>query len=221
MKRNGRCKYQAGFTLIELLVAITLLALVAVLSWRGLDQIVRTRDVVTVSMAEERALTQFFDQVGIDVRQAVLEREIGQSPVVFGGGQLQIVRQLNLSGQAPRLQVVRYHVPQGRVVRTASPPLATLGQLRAALAAGAEIEGWSVVELMSDVVAVNLRAWVPQLGWTAKMLDVQAALNKNLRQLTGLRAPNAPPARSITGIELSVRVVNAQHALTRILLVGE
>ena len=32
-----------GFTLIELLVAIAILGLVAVLSWRGLDSMVRTQ----------------------------------------------------------------------------------------------------------------------------------------------------------------------------------
>ena len=38
MKQRAR-----GFTLIELLVAISILAIVAVLGWRGLDAIVRAR----------------------------------------------------------------------------------------------------------------------------------------------------------------------------------
>lgn len=221
MKRNGRYKDQVGFTLVELLVAMTILALVAILSWRGLDQIVRARDAVTLSMANERALAQFFDQVGIDVRQAALDQDLGQPAIVFGAGQLQIVRQLNVSGQAPRLQVVRYQVPQGRVVRLASPPLATFGQLRAALAVEAGMEGWSTVELIHGVRAVSVRGWVQQRGWTANMQDVHAAFNKNLRQLTALQARQIPPERSMTGLELSAHLVNAQHPLTRILLVGE
>lgn len=48
----------AGFTLIELLVAIAILAVVALLSWRGLDQIIRGRNVITQSMAEERVFAQ-------------------------------------------------------------------------------------------------------------------------------------------------------------------
>ncbi|MEN3295328.1 MAG: ral secretion pathway protein, partial [Burkholderiales bacterium] len=32
-----------GFTLVELLIAISVLAMVAVLGWRGLDSIVRAR----------------------------------------------------------------------------------------------------------------------------------------------------------------------------------
>ncbi|BBO58953.1 type II secretion system protein J [Mycoavidus sp. B2-EB] len=221
MKRNGRYKYQIGFTLVELLVTMTILALVAILSWRGLDQIVRARDAVTLSMANERALAQFFDQVGIDVRQAALERDLGQPAIVFGAGQLQIVRQLNVSGQAPRLQVVRYQVPQGRVLRLASPPLATFRQLQAALAVEAGMEDWSTVELINGVRAVSVRGWVRQLGWTANMQDVQAAFNKNLTPLTALQARQIPSERSMTGIKLTVHVVKAQHPLTRILLVGE
>ncbi|MGE0072697.1 MAG: type II secretion system protein J, partial [Thiomonas sp.] len=34
----------AGFTLIELLVAVTILAVVAALGWRGLDTVARSRD---------------------------------------------------------------------------------------------------------------------------------------------------------------------------------
>src|SRR5260363_339284 len=43
MNRANRHARAQGFTLIELLVAIAILALVAVLSWRGLDQILRAR----------------------------------------------------------------------------------------------------------------------------------------------------------------------------------
>jgi general secretion pathway protein J len=43
MHCNHRSAAPRGFTLIELLVAITILAIVAVLGWRGLDGIVRAR----------------------------------------------------------------------------------------------------------------------------------------------------------------------------------
>lgn len=66
-----RARRAAGFTLIELLVAIAILAVVAILSWRGLDQIVRGRDIITHSMAEERVFAQMFDQMRIDTREAV------------------------------------------------------------------------------------------------------------------------------------------------------
>ena len=36
---------QQGFTLIELLIAITLMAVMAGLGWRGLDGLMRSRDI--------------------------------------------------------------------------------------------------------------------------------------------------------------------------------
>src|SRR5690349_23691828 len=70
-----------GFTLIELLVAIAILAVIAVLSWRGLDQIIRGRQTVTNAMEDERVFAQLFDQMRIDARQAATEDEVGEPSV--------------------------------------------------------------------------------------------------------------------------------------------
>src|SRR5260364_67296 len=77
MNRANRHARAHGFTLIELLVAIAILALVAVLSWRGLDQILRARETVAAAMEKERALVQFFDQFGLDARAAAADDVIG------------------------------------------------------------------------------------------------------------------------------------------------
>ena len=46
-----------GFTLIEVLVALGLMALLGLMSWRGLDTLLRTRE-VTQSRTDEVALVQ-------------------------------------------------------------------------------------------------------------------------------------------------------------------
>ena len=43
--RTSSVQHQRGFTLIELLIAITLMAVLAGLSWRGLDSLMRSRDI--------------------------------------------------------------------------------------------------------------------------------------------------------------------------------
>src|ERR1700748_611680 len=106
----------AGFTLIEMLVAIALLAVVAVLSYRGLDAILRSREALTAHMSSERAMSQLFAQMSVDVRNAARDDELGQPPVRGGGGTLQTVRHLRLAGAPPRLQVVRYRDVDRRVV---------------------------------------------------------------------------------------------------------
>src|ERR1700754_4001377 len=101
-----------GFTLIELLVAIAIMAVIAVLSWRGLDQIIRGRQTITNAMEDERVFSQLFDQMRIDARQAASDDESGQAAVSVSGSVLQIVRETLLPGTAPRLQVVRYRVSE-------------------------------------------------------------------------------------------------------------
>ena len=55
-----------GFTLVELLVAISILAVVAVLGWRGLDSIVRARTSLTEQMETTRGMQLAFAQMQSD-----------------------------------------------------------------------------------------------------------------------------------------------------------
>ncbi|WP_434107891.1 prepilin-type N-terminal cleavage/methylation domain-containing protein [Paraburkholderia caffeinilytica] len=218
-KRPGRSGAR-GFTLIELLVAIAIMAVIAVLSWRGLDQIIRGRQTITNAMEDERVFAQLFDQMRIDVRQAASDDESGQAAVSVSGNVLQIVRETLLPGTAPRLQVVRYRVSEGRVVRYASPPLGNVGELRRALRGG-EGEGWTAVPLMGGVGAISARLYVPKLGWTTQMKDVQSAITENDNNLKVPQLGNAPLPRSVTGLEVSVGAKSLARPVTRVFLVGE
>ncbi|MFL9908667.1 prepilin-type N-terminal cleavage/methylation domain-containing protein [Paraburkholderia sp. RL17-337-BIB-A] len=218
-ERRGRSGAR-GFTLIELLVAIAILAVIAVLSWRGLDQIIRGRQTITNAMEDERVFAQLFDQMRIDARQAASDDESGQAAVTVSGNVLQIVRETLLPGTAPRLQVVRYRVSEGRVVRYASPPLANVGELRRALRGG-EGDGWTAVPLMGGVGAISARVYVPKVGWTTQMKDVQSAITENDNNLKVPQLGNAPLPRSVTGLEVSVGAKSLARPITRVFLVGE
>ncbi|MEI6002352.1 prepilin-type N-terminal cleavage/methylation domain-containing protein [Paraburkholderia bengalensis] len=209
----------AGFTLIELLVAIAILAVIAVLSWRGLDQIIRGRQTITNAMEDERVFAQFFDQMRIDVRNAASDDEAGEPAVAVNGNALQIVRYLNRPG-APRIVVVRYRIIEGRVIRYASPPLANIGEVRRALGGG-EGEGWSSVPLIGGVGAINARLYVPKVGWTTQMKDVESAITENDNNLKVPQLGNAPLPRSVTGLEVSIGANSLARPVTRVFLVGE
>lgn len=56
-----------GFTLIELLVAITLMAIVSVISWRGLDAIARVRDALEQRAEQTDALLRLLGQLERDL----------------------------------------------------------------------------------------------------------------------------------------------------------
>ncbi|MFM0201142.1 prepilin-type N-terminal cleavage/methylation domain-containing protein [Paraburkholderia fungorum] len=218
-ERRGRSGAR-GFTLIELLVAIAIMAVIAVLSWRGLDQIIRGRQTITNAMEDERVFAQLFDQMRIDARQAASDDESGQAAVSISGSVLQIVRETLLPGTAPRLQVVRYRVSEGRVVRYASPPLGNVGELRRALRGG-EGDGWTAVPLMGGVGAISARVYVPKVGWTTQMKDVQSAITENDNNLKVPQLGNAPLPRSVTGLEVSVGAKSLARPITRVFLVGE
>jgi general secretion pathway protein J len=218
-ERRGRSGAR-GFTLIELLVAIAIMAVIAVLSWRGLDQIIRGRQTITNAMEDERVFAQLFDQMRIDARQAASDDESGQAAVTVSGNVLQIVRETLLPGTAPRLQVVRYRVSEGRVVRYASPPLGNVGELRRALRGG-EGDGWTAVPLMGGVGAISARVYVPKVGWTTQMEDVQSAITENDNNLKVPQLGNAPLPRSVTGLEVSVGAKSLARPITRVFLVGE
>jgi len=188
-----------GFTLIEMLIAIAILAVIAVLSWRGLDQVIRGRTTITNAMEDERVVAQLFDQMRIDARQATTDDQAGQPAISIGGNGLQIVRGV-----------------------FASPPLANVGEVRRALAgSGSGDDGWSALPLMGGVRSLVARVYIPASGWTTQMRDVASKITENDNNLKVPQLGNAPLPRAVTGIQVAVGAPNLAAPITRVFLVGE
>jgi general secretion pathway protein J len=210
-----------GFTLIEMLVAITILAVIAILSWRGLDAVMNGRTAITNAMEDERVVAQLFDQMRIDARQAATDDEAGQPAISIGGNGVQIVRGLYSVNAPPRLEVVRYRLVEGRVIRFASPPLANVGEVRRALSAGDGSDGWSSIPLMGGVSTFASRAYVQRTGWTTQMSDVNAQITQNDNDLKVPQLGAAPLPRAVTGIQVALGARNLALPITRVFLIGE
>ena len=119
----------AGFTLIELLVAVALLAILAVLSWRGLDAVIQSRERLVTESDELRSLTLALAQLEEDLLGTWPVKNLGggirpirvvQDQGGAGGAASQsmmLVREIARTGRATRLQRVVYQVRDGRLER--------------------------------------------------------------------------------------------------------
>lgn len=118
-----------GFTLVELLVALFVLALLATLSWRGIDGMVRARE-----QSEARADDVLSLQTGLAQWGADLDAIVEFAPLSALDWNGRVLRLTRRSGLAPGegVRVVGWTRREGRWLRWESPPLATRGALEAA-----------------------------------------------------------------------------------------
>jgi general secretion pathway protein J len=124
---------QRGFTLIELLVAIGLLALMAALSWRGLDGMTRAQAQMRRYSDEVFALQAGLAQWGADLDALALQPNTPS--LDWDGRALRILRR-NSATPAAGLSVVAWSrrsvEGQGQWLRWQSPALQTRGELQLA-----------------------------------------------------------------------------------------
>lgn len=74
---------------------------------------------------------------------------------------------------------------------------------------------------MGGVGAINARLYVPKVGWTTQMGDVQNAITEADNNLKVPQLGSAPLPRSVTGLEVSIGATSLARPVTRVFLVGE
>ena len=158
-----------GFTLLELLVAITVLSLVSLISWRGLESLTATRNRLEPEAEEVRAMLTAFGQMEFDVAQVVNPTFVAlpAAPInlrAADGGAFEIVRYAPAApDEATAVQVIVYRVANGELVREATPPLRQIGLVAKSR--------FSADPLLSNVRSMHVRYWRTGQGW----IDAAAA----------------------------------------------
>jgi general secretion pathway protein J len=195
-----------GFTLLELLVAITVLSVVSLISWRGLDSLVTTRERLEPEADDVRALLTAFGQMERDLSQVTNPRFLGltQSPVTVSIGDgtptLQLVRVAPAAPDRPtEVQTVTYRVVDGTLMRQASPAMPALQPTPA--------ERLESARLLGRVKLMQVRTWSAAGGW----------VDPNVQQDSG-SAPAAPNAL-LPGVEVTLEREDGR-IFRRVLLVG-
>lgn len=188
-----------GFTLVELLVAIGILALVAVLGWRGLDGIVRSRAALTLQLEQTRGMQLAFAQMQSDGEHLADAGLLhGRQNIAAGNDSLILVRMVFAENAAARLQVVVYRIRNGVLTRQESAGTRDVIALdKLWQAALSETDTGAPVVLQSDVVAMAVRVW--DGTW---------------------HMPTTAQATEPTGLEVLLRLRGQKTGLTKIFLLG-
>jgi general secretion pathway protein J len=192
-RRGGRGA--RGFTLIELLIAAALLAVLAVLSWRGLDAVLASRRQIVASSDELRALMVAFSQLDEDLRRSWPVRLLKLPTPSIGftvSGEravatLELLRESGAATEATQLQRVAWRLRDGRIERGFGAWSAVPGAGAAAGAAalpsgfgtgtgqasgaqaGAEAGAGGLIwqPVLIGVASMQMQGWVAGQGWIA------------------------------------------------------
>ena len=111
-----------GFTLIEVLVALVIMATMAVMSWRGIDALLKSRDIAQSHLDQTVRLQTVLAQWEQDLRSLQDSRVV--PPLSFDGASMRITRQ-----QALGMQVVAWTVRSGSLFRWEGPTVQTVAAL--------------------------------------------------------------------------------------------
>jgi len=160
MKTIARVK---GFTLVELLVAISILAMVAVLGWRGLDGIVRARVSLTQQMEVTRGMQLAFAQMQSDCEHIPVDGALlGTRPyLLFDNDKLTMVRVVMVENEPTRLQVVSYRLREGVLLRRESTATRNMTELDVIWkAAISDADPAAPVALQAGITGISVQNWV-------------------------------------------------------------
>ena len=202
---------QRGFTLIELLVAITILAVVAVLGWRGLDGIVRARVALNRDLEQTRGMQLALAQLQSDCAHIVTTAAIaGRLPLVADQDRLTLVRSVYAENQPSRIQVVTYRVAGGTLQRVESNATRDLGELDAYWKViGTDDDKNPGVNLQAGVASMTIRTWTAGTnGWS----------------MTGAGAVSPPiiggQPVAFKGLEVALKLNSFEGSMVKAFLLG-
>jgi general secretion pathway protein J len=196
----------AGFTLVELLVAISILAMVAVLGWRGLDGIVRARVALTEQMETTRGMQLAFAQMQSDLEHVAGQEIMDQRPYLLADqDRLTLVRVASTENEPTRLQVIAYRVVDGTLTRRESAGTRDLKQLDALWKSMTNsTDSTQPVALQAGVNAMQVLYWQNN-QWRSGPLLTQAQV--------GL-------AQAPTGVQVALTVRDQKVPMTKAFLLG-
>lgn len=205
---GGMRRRRAGFTLVEVLVALTVMALMAALAWRGVDGVLRSRDASREVLDRHLLLATWLSQWETDLQS--LHADSGLPDTLrCDGRSLRLVRRTDGG-----LQVVIWSLHGSSWQRWASPAATRAGELKQAWMRSLQLQGPEPEQLRlfdgaSDVQIHFFRG----NAWT----NCQSTGDLQVVAAPGPASAASAPARTVeqlpTGVRLMLQIDGQQ--LTR------
>lgn len=154
-----RLRRAAGFTLVEMLVAITIMAVLGLIAWRGLDQLIAQRTRLDDSTGDTEQVVRTLSQFERDITQRVPDalvagRTLPGSPLPFA-----VDVDTDASGQ-PRIRVLRSRTGGG----TANVLWSVEGGVLVRTTSTSKASGADRIALLASVSGVGVRVLLAN-GW--------------------------------------------------------
>lgn len=192
-------RMQHGFTLVEMLVALTILALISIMSWRGLDAVLRADEQLGEQASQTQALFNALSQMARDLEQHVQTPGMSTEPAM---PVLPASIRWQAEGQGPALLLIERRTEQGQGVQQIQWRLQEGRLQRGAGLAGQDYplpEPGPLLDVLAPVSAWQLRIWIPARGWQSWPWPQEAGM-------------------AATGIELSLRLGQDEHPYRKVVM---
>ncbi len=238
-----------GFTLIELLVAISILAIVAVLGWRGLDSIARSRTALNADLELTRGLQLTFAQLQSDCSQIVNPLNYPNLPEGRSSWiepqRLILIRNVFADAQSPMLQIVTYRIVNDNLTRFESIPTRDLTVLAQLLqqarippdnqveivmqknVASLEFTGYPPTSLTGSTATPDQIASAPSVSSNPATSSQPASNTQNgQNNQNGSNPPVNIPVQTVnaakvtTGLQVSLQLKNHDQTMLKIFILG-
>ena len=152
-KVSSKVRQQQGFTLIELLIAITLMAVMAGLGWRGLDGLMRSRDINQARIDQTAVVQTVLAQWRSDLECMTPVPGLSDAGLAWDGQTLRITRRATTQldgGSDAGLWVVAWTRRDGLWWRWQSPAMRDKRSLQ---------EAWQRAERWGKNASAEDKSW--------------------------------------------------------------
>jgi general secretion pathway protein J len=153
--------FSRGFTLVEVLVALAIMAVLAAMSWQGIDAMIRAKAINQENMERTLRLATVLGQWEQDLLQ--VHEQPGTPPLRFDGSSLRLVR------RTPEgVQVVVWALRDGLLQRWMSPSVTDATQLQDHWLRSQQLLGNEAQQLrvLDKVASMQLYFWRNTGPWS-------------------------------------------------------